>query len=212
MKCPNCGSEVSESAEFCTNCGASLAQATKERREAKMLYCRNCGAKLPEGAAYCSNCGTPVAPLPSVAPVAKLELPGWGERFVAWLIDIIILGAILTPIKLFLTWIAWPSFMWAPGFPRWIPFVDFGFDNVIYFLYWTFMEGVYGQSVGKMVMKIKVTHLNGEPTDIVHAAIESLGKAFLLPIDCIVGWLLYPTKRQRLFNYISETIIVKTSP
>ena len=73
------------------------------------------------------------------------------------------------------------------------------------------MEGIYGQSIGKMVMKIRVTQLGGARTDLVHAAIGSIGKAFLLPIDCIVGWIMYPTKKQRLFNYLSETIVVKVS-
>ncbi|MDH5441035.1 MAG: RDD family protein [Candidatus Bathyarchaeota archaeon] len=73
------------------------------------------------------------------------------------------------------------------------------------------MEGIYGQSIGKIAMRIKVTQLNGRSTDIVHALLESLGKAFLLPIDCIIGWILYPGKKQRLFNYVSETIVVKAS-
>jgi len=41
------------------------------------------------------------------------------------------------------------------------------------------------------------------------AAIESIGKAFLLPLDCIIGWILYPSRRQRLFNYLSDTIVVR---
>jgi uncharacterized RDD family membrane protein YckC len=83
--------------------------------------------------------------------------------------------------------------------------------SIILFLYWTFMEGLYGQSLGKMIMNLKVTHLNGGAPDIAHAAIESLGKAFfpLLLIDCIIGWILYPSKRQRLFNYVSETVVVR---
>ena len=162
-----------------------------------MSYCRKCGAKLPEGATYCPNCGTPVE------TAFRPALAVWGERFIAWLIDMIILGIIFGP------WITLPGYIWAPNFLRWIPFVDFGSKNVIYFLYWTFMEGIYGKSIGKMAMKLKVTQLNGKPTDIVHAAIESIGKAFLLPLDCIIGWILYPTKKQRLFNYISETIVVK---
>lgn len=172
-----------------------------------MPYCKNCGAELPEGAAYCPKCGTPVQ-LPPTAPGP--ELADWGERFIAWLIDIIIIGIFLSPIK-FLVWLQWPGFIWAPHFLRWIPFVDFGLDNLIYFLYWTIMEGAYGQSIGKMIIKIKVTQLNGKPMDVVQALIESLGKAFLLPIDCIIGWILHPTKKQRLFNYISETITVKAS-
>ena len=199
MKCPNCGSEVGEDARFCTNCGASLTQTPKESEEALKLYCRNCGAELSEGAEYCTNCGAPVR------SVVRGGLASWGERFIAWLIDMIILGIVLGP------WIALPGYVWGPEFLRWVPFVDFGSKNVLYFLYWMFMEGVYGQSIGKIVMKIKVTQLTGSPTDIVHAAIESIGKAFLLPVDCIVGWLLYPKKRQRLFNYVSETIVVRIS-
>jgi len=73
------------------------------------------------------------------------------------------------------------------------------------------MDGIYGQSFGKMILRIKVTRLNGSPANIFQTAIESIGKAFLLPIDCIVGWILYPTKRQRLFNFLSETIVVRSS-
>jgi len=197
MNCPNCGSEVREGARFCPSCGSSFAEVVEEGGEPLVKYCRKCGAELPEGAEYCTICGEPVK------AVRGAQLAGWGERFVAWLIDMVILGIIFGP------WVPLPGYMWGPEFLRWIPFVDFGTRNVIHFVYWLFMEGVYGQSIGKMVMKIRVTQLDGQPTDVVHAAIESLGKAFLLPIDCIVGWLLYPAKNQRLFNYISETIVVR---
>ena len=160
-----------------------------------MPFCRSCGAELPEGAAYCPNCRTPIE--------SVVKLANWGERFVAWLIDMIILGIVLGP------WIVLPGYLWAPSFLRWVPFVDFGTKNLIHFVYWMIMEGIYGQSIGKMVMKIRVTQLGGERTDLVHAAIENIGKAFLLPIDCIVGWIMYPAKKQRLFNYLSETIVVK---
>lgn len=73
------------------------------------------------------------------------------------------------------------------------------------------MEGLYGQSIGKMALKLKVTHVNDSSINIMHAAIESIGKSFLLPIDCILGWILYSEKKQRLFNYISNTIVVKVS-
>jgi len=209
MKCPNCGTEVGEDARFCTNCGVALLSTVKEEG-ATPLYCKKCGLKLPEGAAFCTKCGNPVATVPPITPVARTEtriiLASWGERFVAWLLDIIIIGIVLAPLK----WLAiWPAFVWAPAPLRWIPFADFGLDNLIYLLYWTLMEGSNGQSLGKMIMKIKVTRLNGAPTDIAHAALQSLGKAFLLPIDCLIGWILYPLKNQRLFNYLSETIVVK---
>jgi len=172
-----------------------------------MPYCKNCGAKLPEDALFCQNCGAPV----QASPEPRFELASWGERFVAWLIDMIVLGVFLAPIRFFSLLAWWPVFDWAPHSLRWIPFVDFGTDSILYFVYWTFMEGIYGQSIGKMALKLKTKRLNGEPADIERAAIESLGKAFLLPLDCIIGWILYPDKKQRLFNYISDTVVVKVS-
>jgi uncharacterized RDD family membrane protein YckC len=167
-----------------------------------MPYCKKCGNEIPEGTTYCPKCGSPVE------SVAKLELATWGERFVGWLIDIVILNIAIWPMRMLLQ-ASWPTLTWATGFPTWIPFVDFGLSNVLHFLYWTIMEGTYGQSFGKMIMKIEVTRLDGKPADIARAAIESIGKAYLLPLDCIVGWLLYPRKGQRIFNYLSETVVVR---
>lgn len=171
-----------------------------------MPYCRNCGAQLPEGAEFCQNCGTPIR-----GPArSRLATAGWGERFVAWLIDIIIIGIFISPAKFFWAWIGFPILGGGPPFLRWIPFTDFGLDNIIYFVYWMLMEGIYGQSIGKMALRLRVVRLDRKPIDIGIAAIESIGKAFLLPIDCIIGWILYPDKNQRLFNYISGTVTVKT--
>jgi len=172
-----------------------------------MPYCKNCGAQIAEDAAFCQNCGASVK-----GPSRPTYITaGWGERFIAWLIDMIVLGIFLAPITFFYTFFGLPrlSFPFWPFTLSWIPFVEFGLSNIVYFLYWTFMEGTYGQSIGKMAMRLKVTRLNGQPIDVGTAAIESFGKAFLLPIDCFVGWLLY--SNQRLFNFISETIVVKSS-
>jgi uncharacterized RDD family membrane protein YckC len=169
-----------------------------------MPCCKNCGSELSEEAAYCPKCGTPVE------VSAKLKLAYWGERFVAWLLDVIIIGIILIPIR-FLASTVWSDFSLLPGFFSWVSLLNFGFSNVVHFLYWMLMEGGYGQSFGKMIMRLKVARLDGRSVDMWNAAIESVGKAFLLPLDCILGWLLYPKRRQRIFNYLSETIVVKTS-
>jgi len=169
-----------------------------------MPYCINCGEKIPEDAAFCPNCGTPV----KKRIIKGYEVADWGERFIAWIIDMILLGLVLAPFKWRFTFIWLPAFG-IPHYMRFIPFTDVGFDNFIYFLYWTVMEGLYGQSIGKMAMKLKVVRLNGERIDMGHALVESIGKAFLLPIDCLIGWILYSDKKQRLFNYISDTMVVK---
>jgi len=169
-----------------------------------MPYCVNCGEKIPEDAAFCPNCGAPV----KKQVIKSYEAADWGERFIAWIIDMILIGIVLASFKWHFTFI-WSPALDMPHYMRFIPFADVGFDNFIYFLYWTVMEGLYGQSIGKMAMKLKVVRLNGERIDMGHALVESIGKAFLLPIDCLIGWILYSDKKQRLFNHISDTIVVK---
>jgi len=181
-----------------------------------MPYCKNCGNELPEGAQFCPKCGTAVtkseeqiveAPVQPVA-ASGLKLAFWGERFVAWLIDVVLIGAVFLVIGLF-TFLSGLTYGLVPGWPSWIPFFSFNPNGVVLFLYWMLMEGSSGQSLGKMLMRIKVVHVDGTPVNMGNAAVESVGKAFLLPLDCIVGWILYPRSRQRLFNHISRTVVVK---
>ncbi len=154
----------------------------------------------------------PAAPAVPAAPAAPVtsgrELAFWWERFVAWLIDVVIIGVVVGILGLFslLAGVTW----WS-GWPGWLPFFNFNLGGVIYFLYWLFMDGAYGQSFGKMVMRLKITRLNGSEIGMGNAAIESVGKAFLLPLDVLLGWILYPKRRQRIFNYLSETIVVKVT-
>jgi uncharacterized RDD family membrane protein YckC len=81
-----------------------------------------------------------------------------------------------------------------------------------FFGYWTYFEHTSGQSIGKRILKIKSTNLSGKDIDIKNAALESFGKSFLLPIDVILGWLFTNNKRQRIFNNISNTIVIKLKP
>ncbi len=177
-----------------------------------MPYCKKCGNELLPDAKFCPKCGTPVdaAQTPSApyAPEAGLKLAFWGERFVAWLIDVIIIGIFVGILGLF-SFFASGAFTWWSGWPGWVPFFNFNVGGVIYFLYWMLLEGAYGQSLGKMIMRIRVTRLDGKPINMGQSALESLGKAFLLPIDLIVGWILYGRRRQRLFSNLAQTIVVE---
>jgi uncharacterized RDD family membrane protein YckC len=76
--------------------------------------------------------------------------------------------------------------------------------------YWTYFESTSGQSIGKRLLKIKTIDISGDNRiDIKRAAIESFGKSFLLPIDVILGLIFTNDKRQRIFNRLSNTIVIK---
>ncbi len=175
-----------------------------------MPYCKKCGNELSADAKFCPKCGTPVevAYAAPVAPGSGLRLALWGERFVAWLIDAIILGIILGALSLF-TWFSVGNFTWWANWPGWVPFFNFNVGGVIYFVYWMLMDGAYGQSLGKMVMHLRVTRLDGNSINMGQAALESAGKAFFLPLDVLLGWIFYPRRKQRIFSYLAETVVIR---
>ena len=185
-----------------------------------MANCKNCGYELPAGAQFCPRCGAPVpkideqthppaAGAPSQPAVASgVVLAYWWERFLAYFIDAIIISVVATIIN-FVTGLALSA---ISGWPTWIPFLNL--NGVLLFLYWMLMEGSrsqHGQSFGKMIMRIKVVKIDGAALTMGDAAIESVGKAFLLPIDLLIGWILHPRRRQRIFNYITRTVVVKVA-
>ncbi len=130
-----------------------------------------------------------------------LHLAKWETRFWAWLIDILLIGALKSGVTGLLGLVWDIQFMSLKGF---------GVQGVMMFAYWTLFEGYNGQSIGKMAMNLKVTGRNGEKIDYPMAALESAGKAFLLPLDCLIGWLAMPGTKLRLFNRISNTIVINT--
>ncbi len=155
------------------------------------MYCKKCGKEIADDIEYCPGCGAAIN-------VSELELASIGERFLAFIIDSVLVGFVVGVVF-------WPGNLISPH----VPFLDLGFRNMALFLYWTYTEGTTGQSLGKKIMKIKVTDLQGEPIDMSRSLYQAIGKAFLLPLDAIVGLMMYQEKEQRLFNHLSETIVVR---
>lgn len=133
-----------------------------------------------------------------------LHIASWDDRFLAWLVDVLLVGAVLTGLGE----IAGVFAVLTGSLSLTTPFA--GLNGLALFVYWTGLEGYQGQSAGKMVMDIAVTDERGDPIDYGTAAIESFGKAFLLPLDLVIGWLAYEKEGLRLFNRLSSTIVVET--
>lgn len=132
-----------------------------------------------------------------------LSLASWDDRFVAWLIDLLLVGAIVSTFggvgNLFT--------LTTDELSVSIPLL--GANGVGLWLYWTALEGYRGQSAGKMVMDIAVTDEQGGAIGYPTAAIESFGKAFVLPLDVLIGWLAMEDEYVRLFNKLASTIVVE---
>src|SRR5205807_1700149 len=77
-------------------------------------------------------------------------------------------------------------------------------SSLVFMAYWTYFESTTGRSIGKNLMHLKTTDLAGKNIDAKTALLESFGKAFLLPLDVILGWIFTNNNRQRIFNRTSN--------
>lgn len=143
----------------------------------------------------------------------EIVLAKWEDRFVAWLIDFVIVSIIIN--------ILFYAFSTDYSFPFWGIYIDgengmgikqpyeYIIASSIFFLYWVVLEFLTGQTIGKRVVHIKATNLYGERPNIINIIIEVFGKSFLLPVDIILGLIFSSKRRQRIFSKVGGTIVIK---
>jgi len=136
----------------------------------------------------------------------ELLIAKWSDRFIAWLIDFIIISSIFAIIvtSIFGTFeVEWNENMIVSEGTNYIP------ASVLFLAYWIVLEYKTGQSVGKKILHLKIVSIDGKSPSLLGVIISSFGKAFLLPIDMILGLIFTNQKRQRIFNKIGDTIVIK---
>jgi len=136
---------------------------------------------------------------------SKIVIAKWKDRFLAWLIDFIIISIISTSI--FFASIETIDYEFEDHF--WTENIQYIPTSILFFIYWTILEYKTGQSIGKKILNLKVTNIDGQKPNLKGILISSFGKSFLLPVDVILGWFLTNEKRQRIFNKLGDTLIVK---
>ena len=135
---------------------------------------------------------------------SKIILAKWKDRFFAWLVDFVIIS-LISSSTFFLSFL----------------YLDYNFENfitndgmyiptsVMFFSYWIILEYKTGQTIGKKMFNLKITNSQGEKPSLIGVIISSFGKSFILPIDMILGLIITNEKRQRIFNRIGNTIVIK---
>ena len=135
---------------------------------------------------------------------SKIILAKWKDRFFAWVVDFAIISILSTSI-FFLTFLYlnhnFEDFVTNDG--MYIP------TSILFFSYWIILEYKTGQTIGKKMFNLKITNNFGEKPSLIGIILSSFGKSFILPIDIIFGWILTNEKRQRIFNKLGNTLIIK---
>lgn len=173
------------------------------------MQCRVCGQDNPPEASFCGKCGavlaatepiaTPAVTVPpTVSPAVQTEYMGFWVRFVAAIIDAVILGAIFTILSL-------PAFIGSMFFPFrfiWFP--------LPWLYYWLF-TGLKGQTPGKMVVGIKVVDARGEKPELGTAAVREIIGRFISGAVFCLGylWIAIDEEKRGWHDSIASTHVVR---
>lgn len=195
------------------------------------LQCSNCGSLNEPDSTFCSQCGEILLPedrktVDEVVQKTEMKVfeptgaklvvaEGW-PRFWAWLIDILIIGAVTSIFSSMLffsleDWSLWEYGFWSPF--QWL--FSLGPSSVFFFLYCIVMEYYYGQTLGKMVLNLEVvSERDGNRPLLSELIISAIGKSFFLPLDVFLGWITkdenqIPNLEQRMTQKWARIVVIQ---
>lgn len=189
------------------------------------MFCSKCGANVPDTATFCSACGQPtgglpVAPAGAVAARPAVQYAGFWLRFVALIIDGIVLG--------FVGFIVTLPFMASAGLSglmrghppmnpeEWAPFVSaFGWVALIRFilnwLYYALLESSAWQAtLGKKALGLEVTDLQGRRISFAKASGRFFGK-IISTLILFIGFIMagFTEKKQALHDILAGCLVIR---
>ncbi len=83
------------------------------------------------------------------------------------------------------------------------------YSATIFWIYCTLMESYKGQTLGKILMRIRVVKDDESPLNIIELALRNFVKAFFLPFDLLFGiYSFVKMKKIRFFDYYVGSTVV----
>lgn len=208
-RCIRCGNTLPGPGQFCEECQELKRQEALPRVPtpaaaqssqpmgvgAGTSFCASCGSALPAGVQFCQNCGHQIGGAVSAGGVAGMEYAGFWIRFVAWFIDVLILGVTNFILGLIIG----------------DPIAALAIQVAVGALYSVGFWVTQGATPGKMAMGLRVVMENGDPVE--------LGSGFLRYIGYLasgitlgIGYLMiaFRSDKRGLHDLIGGTVVVKT--
>jgi uncharacterized RDD family membrane protein YckC len=163
--------------------------------ESRAMFCPKCGKQNDDRALYCQHCGVGFESKPKTpsSDAVAGSYAGFWTRFVAWLIDWIIILA-------------------AGGL---IAAITFGTGVVVVllgpWLYEAFMlSSEWQATVGKRAMSIAVTGLDGQRITFARATGRHFAKLVSGPLLLGIGFIMaaFTARKQALHDMMAETLVI----
>lgn len=174
-----------------------------------MAYCTHCGREISDQAVACPNCGHPNERRTAIPEVAftptppGLVLAGFWRRFLSWLIDIILIAIVASPFAHSAE--LGPNHIAIRYNPAVVPF---------FFVYsWLMIALVRGQTLGSMIMGVRVLRANGEPVDLGRSAARAamaVVSGFALGLGYL--WAAWDPEKRTWHDMVADTRAYRSKP
>jgi len=206
------------------------------------VYCNRCGTQNSALARFCANCGTPFSaelqqavPQPETPEISpRPQSPAWQPpviyapaapatryggfwiRFVAAIIDGILVGIVVLPVRVMIGLLIGAAGMAVsmPGIG--VHIVKGIVGGAIFFcagwIYEAAMESSSKQAtVGKMALGLKVTDLEGRRLFFARATGRHFAK-YVSNLTLLIGYIMagFTERKQALHDMIAGTLVVRT--
>ena len=215
--CPSCGTVNASAAVYCSKCGLKLPDAALQNKK----ICTGCGTANSPASQYCYKCGLQLPD--KLGSGNEIHYGGFGERLLAFLINGILSGILIVFIFSIIIsskyntsdLISMNDTMRSTGVIDsriWsilgIFFLTF---LIVTVLYSTISIGVWGRTVGKAALKLKVVKPDGSRVSIMRAFGRSIAyilNYFTFGLSFLI--IAFTHKKRGLHDYIADTIVIKT--
>ena len=175
------------------------------------MFCPDCGQDNPGEARFCRACGaalevSPLAePVGTAAAVGSVEYAGFWIRFVAWIIDAVIVWIGTTVLSALGLYVAFYGPAYNTGSATSFLVLLIGP------LYFVLLTGLRGQTLGKMALGIQVVRRNGQAPGIGYAALREVIGKLVSSILLFMGffWIGWDEKKQGWHDKIAGTQVIK---
>lgn len=137
------------------------------------------------------------------SPRPRLDYAGFGTRFIAWFID----GIIISILGWLMGIILGVNAFEASWGVIW-------FNNLLSLLYFIVMEGgSKNATIGKQLVGIRVTDMQGAPIGYDKAALRNICK-ILSALILLIGFIMiaFTERKQGLHDSIANTLVVRNTP
>ena len=188
------------------------------------MYCPSCGAENPPEVQSCQRCGALLPAPPSAQPQAvgvppsservagQFTIARLGDRLIAIVLDTILGGVAFAVLGMYaavrLGGVTESGFS-LEGKPA---LVGIGSALVVGFLYYWLLEGIFGATLGKAIIGIRVRDKSGGPCGLKPSLIRNLMRLIDGLGVYLLGFLvaLFSKLRQRLGDHLAKTVVVES--